>query len=150
MTYLLIPDGERTSSWPDLTLDEARRRDTTNARRPAYPKSERPSSDSTKLTITFLGEIEVIRGGKRLPLPTSRKARALLAYLAITGRSHRRDRLCAMLWDTPDDPRGALRSSGYAEYMVAPTQALALIPDDLTSLEATPLLCAGITTFNRS
>ncbi len=37
---------------------------------------------------------------------------------------------------------------GYAEYMIAPIEALALIPDDLTSLEAAPLLCAGITTFN--
>ena len=44
-------------------------------------------------------------------LPSSRKARALLAYLAATGRAHRRDRLCAIFWDIPDDPRGALRSS---------------------------------------
>jgi D-arabinose 1-dehydrogenase-like Zn-dependent alcohol dehydrogenase len=37
---------------------------------------------------------------------------------------------------------------GYAEYMVAPIEALALVPDDLKSSEAAPLLCAGITTFN--
>jgi D-arabinose 1-dehydrogenase-like Zn-dependent alcohol dehydrogenase len=37
---------------------------------------------------------------------------------------------------------------GYAEYMIAPIEALALIPDDLKSAEAAPLLCAGITTFN--
>jgi D-arabinose 1-dehydrogenase-like Zn-dependent alcohol dehydrogenase len=37
---------------------------------------------------------------------------------------------------------------GYAEYMVAPAQALASIPDDLNAVEAGPLLCAGITTFN--
>ncbi len=39
-------------------------------------------------------------------------------------------------------------AGGYAEYMVAPAQALALIPDDLSATEAAPLLCAGITTFN--
>ena len=37
---------------------------------------------------------------------------------------------------------------GYAEYMIAPVDALALIPDDLKAVEAAPLLCAGITTFN--
>jgi D-arabinose 1-dehydrogenase-like Zn-dependent alcohol dehydrogenase len=37
---------------------------------------------------------------------------------------------------------------GYAEYMLAPVEALALMPGELTSQEAAPLLCAGITTFN--
>lgn len=44
-------------------------------------------------------------------LPQSKKTRGLLAYLAITGRPHRRDRLCSLLWDVADDPRGALRWS---------------------------------------
>ncbi len=37
---------------------------------------------------------------------------------------------------------------GYAEYMVAPAEAVAAIPDDLPSAEAAPLLCAGITVYN--
>jgi len=37
---------------------------------------------------------------------------------------------------------------GYAEYLVAPTIALAKVPNDLDSVESAPLLCAGITTFN--
>jgi D-arabinose 1-dehydrogenase-like Zn-dependent alcohol dehydrogenase len=37
---------------------------------------------------------------------------------------------------------------GYAEYMVAPWQALALVPAELSPAEAAPLMCAGITTFN--
>ena len=37
---------------------------------------------------------------------------------------------------------------GYQEYMIAPAQALALIPKELSGVEAGPLLCAGITTFN--
>jgi D-arabinose 1-dehydrogenase-like Zn-dependent alcohol dehydrogenase len=37
---------------------------------------------------------------------------------------------------------------GYAEYMVAPAKALALVPDDLSSVESAPLMCAGLTTFN--
>lgn len=37
---------------------------------------------------------------------------------------------------------------GYADYMVAPASALALVPDELSALEAGPLMCAGLTTFN--
>ncbi len=37
---------------------------------------------------------------------------------------------------------------GYAEYMIAPWEAVAAMPDTLDPVEAAPLLCAGITTFN--
>ncbi|MCW8471495.1 alcohol dehydrogenase [Fluoribacter gormanii] len=37
---------------------------------------------------------------------------------------------------------------GYAQYMIAPVEALAAIPDELSFAEAAPLMCAGITTFN--
>jgi D-arabinose 1-dehydrogenase-like Zn-dependent alcohol dehydrogenase len=37
---------------------------------------------------------------------------------------------------------------GYAEYMVAPQEAVAAVPDSLDPVAAAPLLCAGITTFN--
>ena len=37
---------------------------------------------------------------------------------------------------------------GYAEYMIAPVEALAQMPDSLDAAEAGPLLCAGITTYN--
>ena len=37
---------------------------------------------------------------------------------------------------------------GYADYVIAPANALALIPNDLADADAAPLLCAGITTFN--
>jgi D-arabinose 1-dehydrogenase-like Zn-dependent alcohol dehydrogenase len=43
---------------------------------------------------------------------------------------------------------GFTQDGGYAEYMVAPAQALAAIPDGLSSEDAAPLMCAGITTFN--
>jgi DNA-binding SARP family transcriptional activator len=55
--------------------------------------------------------MEIFRDGRRLELPPSRKTRGLLAYLALTGRPHRRERLCSLLWDVADDPRGALRWS---------------------------------------
>ena len=43
---------------------------------------------------------------------------------------------------------GISYNGGYAEMMVAPWEALARIPDDLSDADAAPLLCAGITTFN--
>ena len=43
---------------------------------------------------------------------------------------------------------GLTTDGGYAEYMVAPASALASIPPELTAVEAAPLMCAGITTFN--
>jgi len=43
---------------------------------------------------------------------------------------------------------GISYDGGYAEYMTAPQEAVASIPDDLSSSEAAPLLCAGITVFN--
>jgi pimeloyl-ACP methyl ester carboxylesterase/DNA-binding SARP family transcriptional activator len=63
------------------------------------------------LSIQTLGELTVRRGDEVLSLPPSKKTRALLAYLALTGRPHRRDRLCEVLWEVPDDPRAALRWS---------------------------------------
>jgi len=43
---------------------------------------------------------------------------------------------------------GVSFDGGYADYVIAPANALALIPDDLADVDAAPLLCAGITTFN--
>ncbi|WP_343711860.1 tetratricopeptide repeat protein [Inquilinus sp.] len=67
--------------------------------------------DEPQLMMRLLGGVEVTLGGTPVVLPSSRKARALLVYLAATERPHRRDRLCTIFWDLPDDPRGALRSS---------------------------------------
>lgn len=43
---------------------------------------------------------------------------------------------------------GISYDGGYQQYMVAPEEALTSIPEGLTDLEAAPLLCAGITTYN--
>ena len=43
---------------------------------------------------------------------------------------------------------GIAYDGGYAEYMIAPAGALALIPDGLSAVEAAPLMCAGVTTYN--
>jgi D-arabinose 1-dehydrogenase-like Zn-dependent alcohol dehydrogenase len=43
---------------------------------------------------------------------------------------------------------GISHDGGYAEYLVAPSESLARIPDGLSAVEAGPLLCAGVTTYN--
>ena len=43
---------------------------------------------------------------------------------------------------------GISYNGGYQQYMLAPIDALAAIPDSLSDVEAAPLLCAGITTYN--
>jgi DNA-binding SARP family transcriptional activator/tetratricopeptide (TPR) repeat protein len=70
-----------------------------------------PIGASSSLEIRLLGELQVVRGGRVVPLPASKKTRALLAYLVATQGSHTRERLCELLWEGPDDPRAALRWS---------------------------------------
>jgi DNA-binding SARP family transcriptional activator len=75
------------------------------------------------MKFELLGQLTVSRNGSGAPqsddgvipaqagiaLPKSRKARALLAFLAMAPRPVTRSRLCELLWDNPSDPRGELR-----------------------------------------
>src|SRR5262245_32119996 len=63
------------------------------------------------MQLRLLGPMAVIADGTALPLPASRKTRALLGYLAAEGKPVRRERLCHLFWEIPDDPKGALRWS---------------------------------------
>ena len=46
------------------------------------------------------------------------------------------------------DITGLTFDGGYAEFTTVPAEALAAVPDDLRAVDAAPLLCAGVTTFN--
>jgi len=63
------------------------------------------------MELRLLGPMALLRDGQPVPLPASRKTRALLAYLAVSGKPERRERLCQLFWEMPDDPKGALRWS---------------------------------------
>jgi D-arabinose 1-dehydrogenase-like Zn-dependent alcohol dehydrogenase len=54
----------------------------------------------------------------------------------------------AFAYETETLMTGVTHDGGYADYMIAPATALARVPADLSSVEAAPLMCAGITTFN--
>jgi len=93
------------------------------------------------ISITMLGELAIYLDGKPIDLPPSKRTRALLAFLAMTARPHRRDRLCEVFWETPDDPRGALRWSlskirplvndADLERLVADRERVTLLTDDI-------------------
>jgi DNA-binding SARP family transcriptional activator len=78
---------------------------------PETTSTDQTDQTDRSLEVRVLGELAVLREGRALPLPPSRKTRALLAYLAVVERSQQRERLCRMFWDLPEDPRGALRWS---------------------------------------
>lgn len=63
------------------------------------------------LELQFLDDFQVRRDGRPVPLPPSKKTRALLAYLCLQPRRFRREQLCQLLWEVPDDPLGSLRWS---------------------------------------
>jgi DNA-binding SARP family transcriptional activator/tetratricopeptide (TPR) repeat protein len=64
---------------------------------------------STGLSVRMFGPLTVLRGGVPVALPSSRKARALLAFLTLSPGPIGRSGLCDLLWDAPNDPRGELR-----------------------------------------
>ncbi len=43
---------------------------------------------------------------------------------------------------------GITTDGGYADYMIAPAEAVARVPEGLSEVESAPLMCAGVTTFN--
>jgi DNA-binding SARP family transcriptional activator/pimeloyl-ACP methyl ester carboxylesterase len=67
--------------------------------------------EARSLELFLIGEVAVRRDGQLAPLPASKKTRALLAYLAAEPREHRREALCSLFWNVPDDPKGSLRWS---------------------------------------
>src|ERR1700752_4098329 len=62
-----------------------------------------------KVEVRVLGSVSVLRNGVAVALPRSRKIRALLAFLVVSPSASTRSRLCDLLWDVPNDPRGELR-----------------------------------------
>jgi DNA-binding SARP family transcriptional activator len=58
----------------------------------------------SRVTLTLLGSPTLAEDGVPIALP-SRKALALLAYLAVTGTRHRRSAVAALFWPDSDRER---------------------------------------------
>jgi pimeloyl-ACP methyl ester carboxylesterase len=63
------------------------------------------------MKITLIDDVSIRVQGREIPLVSSRKTLALLAYLLITGREQRRETLCDLLFSGTNDPRASLRWS---------------------------------------
>ena len=105
-----------------------------------------------KLEVRLLGELALIEGDRPLPLPASKKTRALFVYLLLCAKPVRREKLCDLFFDIPDDPRAALRWSlskirtmlcSHAEALHADRDRVFLNPDhfrtDVEALEQAPI-----------
>lgn len=64
-----------------------------------------------RLQVRLLGALRIRRGSECVALPTSRKTRALFAWLALATHPAARETICSLLWENPSDPRGELRWS---------------------------------------
>jgi pimeloyl-ACP methyl ester carboxylesterase len=94
------------------------------------------------IRIRLCGEPAILRGAVPIDLPASRKARALLFLLLRSARPWRREQLCEMFWDVPNDPRASLRWSlsklrqslgDHAGLLVASREQVACAPDTVIS-----------------
>lgn len=65
--------------------------------------------DNPPFTLNLLKEIRLLKGEQPVLLPSSRKVKALLVWLALEPRWHDRQALAELLWGETDDPRGGLR-----------------------------------------
>lgn len=96
----------------------------------------------SRIRIRLCGEPAILRDGCPVPMPASRKTRALLFLLLRSGRAWRREQLCEMFWEVPNDPRAALRWSlskirqalgEQAVWLVADRERVACIADGVGS-----------------
>lgn len=95
------------------------------------------SAADGRLRLQMLGPFAVCRGGQSIALPSSRKLRALFAYLALAPRPIGRSPPCDLLWKTPNDPRGELRGclSKIRQAIETPGRPRVLTRDDRVHLD---------------
>ena len=67
------------------------------------------SRRAPSVQVHMLGPLAISRDSVTLALPSSRKVRALIAYLSLAPKAAARTQLCELLWEVPNDPRGELR-----------------------------------------
>ncbi len=95
------------------------------------------SSVTDTLDIRLLGTVCVARNGVAVPLPKSRKLRALLAILITENHPVGRARLCDLLWELPNDPRAELRwhLSKLRKCVDTPDRPRIIIHDDAIGID---------------
>jgi DNA-binding SARP family transcriptional activator/TolB-like protein len=93
----------------ELAEGAGTRMESAQVRQTAQKLSDPNDSIGPRVHVQMLGPLTIRLASVARALPASRKARALFAYLALAPRAVERTRLCDLLWDVPNDPRGELR-----------------------------------------
>src|SRR5215217_6282464 len=90
------------------------------------------------------GPLEIV--DRDIPEPSARQVRIKVQACGVchSDSCRRGDFVTCKYAQVP----GIAYDGGYADYMIAPIEALASIPEQLSAIEAAPLMCAGITTYN--
>ena len=99
----------------------------------------RPEKVVTGLAIRTMGRLQIAHDGDAIALPPSRKMRALLVYLAVAAHPTGRGRLCELLGDVANDPRGELRwyLSKLRSVLDRPDRRRVVTEGDMISLDLT-------------
>ena len=100
---------EQTLEGPEPTAFDMQLEPEVVAHLNRFPPTVVPQNAAPALQLDLLGRLAVAREGHALVLPSSRKVRALLAYLVMAPGASGRSPLSELLWDVPNDPRGELR-----------------------------------------
>jgi DNA-binding SARP family transcriptional activator/TolB-like protein len=102
-----------------------------------------PNDRKSGIRIGMLGPLTIASNGATLALPASRKLRALVAYLAMAPNPVGRSRLCELLWDGPNDPRGELRwcLSKIRKLLDGPDRRRVTTSGDRVALDLTDCFC---------
>lgn len=110
-----LPEGAVLRLWPlmnpSMTGNRLSERLKRTKTRIGPQISLRQATPKGQVFLRMLGEFEVFDSERKLDLPTSRKTRALLAYLGAVSGRHTRSKLCDLFFDRAEDPRAALRWS---------------------------------------
>jgi DNA-binding SARP family transcriptional activator/Tfp pilus assembly protein PilF len=102
-----------------------------------------PNDRKSGIRIGMLGPLTIASNGATLAVPASRKLRALVAYLAMAPNPVGRSRLCELLWDGPNDPRGELRwcLSKIRKLLDGPDRQRVTTSGDRVALDLTDCFC---------
>jgi TolB-like protein/DNA-binding SARP family transcriptional activator len=107
----------------------------------AVDLSDVRGASSPCVAVRLLGPFRVVRGGVHAALAPSRKVRALVAYLVMAPRPVHRAKLCELLWDAPNDPRGELRwcLSKIRALLIDPSHERVKTENDWVSVDASTI-----------
>ena len=103
-----------------------------------------PETNATALRLELLGPPQVLRSGQLVSFDT-RKAMAILSYLAVAGPTQSRDRLATLLWPEADDTRARSALRRTLSVTVAQAHDALVVTRSTVSLRSTAIEAVSYT-----